>query len=126
MKKIKFAKGKMIGALLVLILLGLVLLYPFYFNDHNYSITVTDKERVYEEKGEDTTSKYLVFGDDENGNSMVFENTDMLLRLKFRSSNIQGKLKVGHKYDIEVIGFRFPLFSRYENIIRVTEINLIF
>ena len=63
------------------------------FNDTEYTITVTDKERIYEGSGDTSSSKYLVFGDDENGNALVFENTDCFIRGKWNSSNIQGQLK---------------------------------
>lgn len=90
------------------------------FNDKEYTITVTDKERIYEG---DSSSKYLVFGDDENGNALVFENTDCFIRGKWNSSNIQGKLKEGNTYKITVIGYRIAFFSWYQNIIKVEEIE---
>ena len=54
------------------------------FNDHTYTVKVTDKERIQNAKG----SYYLIYGFDESGNSKVFQNTDTLLRGKFNSSNI--------------------------------------
>jgi hypothetical protein len=95
----------------------------FTFNDTQYTVTVTDKERIVEGSGENTSSKYLVFCDDENGESLVFENTDELLRGKFNSSNIQGKLKEGNTYEITVVGYRVPFLSMYQNIIEVKEIE---
>ena len=85
------------------------------FNDTEYVVTVTDKERIIKED----TSKYLVFTEDEQGNVLVFENTDSLLRGKFDSSNMQGQLKEGNKYTITVVGFRVPILSMYQNIIKV-------
>ena len=105
--------------LFVIILLGVIftLLAP-QFNDTEYIITVTDKERIYT-GGENGSSKYLVFGDDENGTALVFENTDTFIRGKWDSSNIQGQLKIGERYKITVIGYRIPFFSSYQNIIKV-------
>ena len=94
----------------------------FSFNDTEYTITVTDKERIYKGSG-DTSSKYLVFGDDENGNSLVFENTDCFIRGKWNSSNIQGQLKEGNTYKITAVGYRVPFFSMYQNIIKIEEIK---
>lgn len=98
------------------------------FNDTEYTITITDKDRITEtskdsDGNNETSSKYLVFADDENGNSLVFENTDCFIRLKFNSSNIQGQLKEGHTYRITVIGYRVPLLSWYQNIIKVEELS---
>ena len=95
----------------------------FSFNDTDYTITVTDKERIYTGSGDTSSSKYLVFGDDENGNSLVFENTDCLLRGKWNSSNIQGQLKEGSTYKVTVVGYRVPFLSWYQNIIKIEEIK---
>lgn len=75
------------------------------FNGTEYTLTVTDKERASD------SSQYLVFAEDKNGESYVFKNTDKMLRGKFDSSNVQGKIKVDHTYRFTVIGFRIPLFS---------------
>jgi len=92
----------------------------YSFNDSTYTITVTDKERV--NKGDD--SKYLVYCDVVDGDKdIVFENTDNFLRGKFNSSNIQAHLKVGKTYEVTVVGFRFPIFSAYQNIISVKDIK---
>ena len=93
------------------------------FNDTEYTITVTDKERIYEGSGDTSSSKYLVFGDDENGNALVFENTDCFIRGKWNSSNIQGQLKEGNTYKITVVGYRVSFFSMYQNIIKIEEIK---
>ncbi len=98
----------------------------FSFNDTEYTVIVTGKDRITENlKDSDgnsrTSSKYLVFADDENGNSLVFENTDCFIRGKFDSSNIQGQLKEEHTYKITVVGYRVPFLSWYQNIIKVEE-----
>ena len=95
----------------------------FNFNDTEYTITVTDKERIYTGSGDNSSSKYLVFGDDQNGNSLVFENTDCFIRGKWDSSNIQGQLKEGNVYKITVIGYRVPFLSWYQNIIKIEEVR---
>jgi len=93
-----------------------------YFNDHNYIITITDKERITTGVGKNIGSKYLVFGKNENG-SFVFENTDNLIRLKWNSSDIQGKLEIGNTYRITVIGYRVRFLSLYKNILKVSKIE---
>lgn len=113
----------MIVFVIVFIVLGVVISIPFNFNDHEYTVTVTDKERIVRGSGASTDSKYIVFADDVNGESRVFENTDTLIRLKWNSSNIQGELKVGHTYKITVVGFRLSFMSMYENIIKVQEVK---
>lgn len=89
------------------------------FNDTEYTVTVTDKERVV---GNDS-SYYLIFTEDQNGEVLVFENTDNIFRGKFDSSNIQGELKIGCTYNITVVGYRVPLLSMYQNIIEIEHIR---
>ena len=112
-------------AIMIAVILVLSIGYEaiFSFNDTEYTITVTDKERIYEGSGDTSSSKYLVFGDDENGNSLVFENTDCFIRGKWNSSNIQGQLKEGNTYKVTVVGYRVPFFSMYQNIIKIEEIK---
>lgn len=125
MKKIKKVKGI---AIFVVVMIAIVFLGAMSsFNDTEYTVTITGKDRITESSKDSdgnykTSSKYVVFADDENGNSLVFENTDCFFRLKFNSSNIQGQLKVGHTYRITVIGYRNPFLSWYQNIIKVEEI----
>lgn len=78
-------------------------------------VTVTEKERIVESNGKVTTSKYLVFTENE-----VFENTDdMIPFFKFNSSDIQGKLQVGETYKLTVWGWRINFLSTYRNILKV-------
>ena len=89
-----------------------------FSNDHAYTVTITDKERVTTQVAEgQTDSKYLIYGEDENGKTYVFEDTDTLFRWKFNSSDVFGVLKEGEIYELTVIGFRVHIFNWYENII---------
>lgn len=128
MRKIK--KSNLGTIIIVLAVIAIVVFSEiiFSFNDTEYTVTITDKERITESSKDNdgnykTKSKYLVFADDENGESLVFENIDCLVRFKFNSSNIQGRLKEGHRYKITVIGYRVPFLSWYQNIIKVEEIT---
>ncbi len=120
MKKIK---GLNIYSIIIAILIFLMAIgvISSNFNDTDYVITITDKERIFDE--DKSSSKYLVFGDDENNESLVFENTDCLIRGKWDSSNIQGELKEGNTYKVTVVGYRIPFLSWYQNIIKVEEIT---
>lgn len=89
-----------------------------FSNDHTYTVTITDKERVTTQVAEgQTDSKYLIYGEDENGKTYVFEDTDTLFRGKFNSSDVYGALKEGETYELTVIGFRTHILNWYENII---------
>lgn len=78
---------------------------------------VTDKERVMRAE----SSRYLVYTEHpDTGEVEVFENTDAWLSGKFRSSDLQARLKIGSVCDARVIGFRMGFLSSYRNIIRAT------
>lgn len=86
------------------------------FHESEYTVTITDKDRIVESSkdgdgNKETDSKYIVFADDEDGNSLVFENTDTIFHGKFNSSNIQGQLKIGNTYKITVVGYRNTIFQ---------------
>ena len=110
----------LIALVAIIVICGVIFGVSANFNEHSYTITITEKERVYN----DNSSKYLIFGDDvETGETRVFENTDTLVKGKFNSSDFYGNLKVGETYKITVIGYRIPLFSWYENIIKYEKEN---
>lgn len=110
-------------SVIIIVIVMTVISIPMQFNDHTYTVTITDKDRIVEVDEDSSSSKYIVFADDQNGNSLVFQNTDNILRGKVNSSNMQGQLKVGNTYEITVIGYRVPLLNMYENIIKMKEIK---
>lgn len=93
------------------------------FNDREYVVTVTDKERASNGfDGHDRPkSKYLIFCEDVDGNPLVFEDTDCWMRGKFNSSDMYGRLKVGKTFTVTAVGWRIPMMSRYRNIIKAEE-----
>ncbi len=126
MRKLSNVKFIVVAVIIVLTIVFSVRI--FNFNDTEYTVTVTDKDRITKSSKDsdgnrNTSSKYLVSADDENGNPLVFENTDCFIRLKFNSSNMQGQLKEGRTYKITVIGYRVPFFSWYQNIIKIEEVD---
>ena len=78
----------------------------------NVTVTVTDKEV----KNYDNESKYLIFGEDSDGNISVFEIIDSLFMGRFDSSDTYGGIKVGKTYTFKIGGSRNELFSYYPNI----------
>lgn len=119
MEKPKFISLGFVIVVLIMVVLGIGTTVLTSFNDHSAAITVTDKERVVDTGN--NTSKYLVMGKDEDGNPVVYENTDNLIRMKFNSSNIQADMEIGKTYQVTVVGYRIPFLSMYENIIEYTE-----
>ena len=107
----------------IAIVIGLVVDIVGSFNDHTYIITVTDKERIVEQNGDDIDSKYLIYGTDKKGQDYVLENTDNLFRGKFNSSDVYGSIKREKTYEVTVVGYRVQFLSWYENIIKYKELK---
>lgn len=102
--------------LLIILLLLLLLIYPlFYFSSVEIiEITINDKERITTGSGENISSRFIVYTEDE-----VFENSDALWFWKFNSTDFQNKLKVGETYEVKVVGWRVPFLSWYRNIVEI-------
>ena len=103
-------------ALVVLLILGIWIVPLFVRN--TYTVEVTGKERIYKSSENASSSYYLVFTKELDGDVKVFKKSDELLIGKFGSSNIQAGMEIGGTYDVDVYGFRVPFLSWYENIVR--------
>lgn len=89
-------------------------------NPQTYTVTVQSKEV----KTEYQRSKYLVFTvDSKTGESRVFEVTDSLWKGRFDSADVYNMILPEHTYTVKTGGYRIPLFSWYQNIYEVTEIE---
>lgn len=122
MKNSKFDLAHIVVVVCVLIgLLGLYIYIPInkVTNIRQVTVTVTEKTvKNYSKSG----SKYLVFGQDENGQIHTFEVTDSLLCWRFNSSDVYGEIKSGNKYDLTVGGDRVKFLSLYPNIYEADEV----
>lgn len=63
-------------------------------------------------------STYMVYTD--HG---TFKDTDNILFLKTRSSDLYGELEKGHSYRCEVNGFRVPWTSSYKNLLSCEKVR---
>lgn len=118
---------KIVRDVIILILAGLFLLFICFFepimkatNTQTYVVTVQSKERVTLNQNR---SKYLVYSIDDAGNSMVFEVTDSLLRLRFDSADTYNLIAIGGKYEFTTGGYRVPPLSMYPNIYEIKLLN---
>jgi hypothetical protein len=80
-----------------------------------YNVKVTDKQ-VKMIDGKDV---YLIFSVDDQEKPHVFRDEDTKLFMKLDSSNIYAQLQVGKRYRVKTVGWRLPMFSKYENILKV-------
>jgi hypothetical protein len=103
--------------ILIGVLIFIVSIAPLFNSTTYTNVTVVDKIYSGESDG------YLVWVEDETGVQYELQNEDILLKGKFNSSTIQGKLKEGEKYNIKTIGWRIPLFSCYPNIVEYEKVD---
>lgn len=102
---------KIIWFIVFIISMLILTVAPAFYSTNYTNLTVVDKSYSGEADG------YIVWFEDENGTQYEFENADSLLRGKFNSGTVQGKLKEGNTYNITTTGWRIPIFSAYPNII---------
>lgn len=103
--------------ILIGVLIFIVSIAPLFSSTIYTNVTVVEKSYSGESDG------YLVWVEDENGIQYELQNEDILLKGKFNSSTIQGKLKEGSTYNIKTIGWRIPLFSSYPNIVEYEKVS---
>ena len=85
-----------------------------HVNDEIVNVKVSSKEV----KNTREDSKYLIFTD-----KTTYEITDSLLMFRFDSSDVFGRIKENHCYELKVRGWRVPFLSMYQNIDTFTEVK---
>lgn len=121
----EYFKRKVIIAsvIVVVILFVIVPLFSSYYKEKNYVGTVTEKGIKNYYSGNNSKSKFLIFVTLDDGKSRVFSVEDTLIKGRINSADDYGQIQTGTKYQFTVIGWRIPLFSDYENIIRFKKID---
>lgn len=104
--------GAFVIIILIIIIAVIVSLGSCYFATKTYTATVTDKDI----KNYNRSSKYLVFTKLEDGETRTFSIEDSLFKGRWDSSDAYAEIEIGKTYEIEVIGWRIPFLSQYENI----------
>jgi hypothetical protein len=103
------------GFIIFLIIAAFVGCIAYNVNWYNSQTTTIITVESKDIKNYDKSSKYLIWSKE----GEVFENTDSWMFGKFNSSDLYGKLKIGQKYRVLVVGWRIPLYSMYRNIIEI-------
>ena len=115
-------KKRIIGIIILVIILVVVgtPICVSYYTPKKYTVTITDKDiKNYSE-----SSKFLVFTTDtETEDVKVFSIEDTFYSFRFDSANDYAQLEEGKTYRVEVIGWRIPFLSEYENIIHFEEVS---
>ena len=109
-------KSKVIAIVtVILVILITIPMCSNYYSEKSYKITVTGKEV----KNSIDDSKYLIFAKTENGETKTFSIEDSVIKWRWNSSDVYGDVEIGKTYEIKVIGWRIPIISSYENIMKI-------
>lgn len=105
--------------ILVLFVINITLnLGFFYITKSDDVINITGKERITKSTVEGFESYYVVYTD-----KGAFKVTDALVILRWNSSDVYGKLKVGSCYSMTSYGLRVPFLSWYKNMYNVNQVD---
>jgi hypothetical protein len=106
-------KTKLAGIGVVVIVLAIVL-NPNCSID-SYNVRVTDKQVKRLNDGREV---FMIFTKRENGKERVFVDADTKLFMKFNSADLYAKMDTGKWYRVRTVGWRIPMFSQFENILK--------
>jgi hypothetical protein len=112
-------KSNLTKKLKSLALVGAITIIPIWAG-HSYFGLETVRTKITDAQMTKVDGRYMVATEAE-----PFENHDAKYRFKWNSGKIQNeaiRLK-GHDVEMEVYGWRLPLFSMYRNIRSIQEIN---
>ena len=94
-----------------------------YFTRRKVTFVVREKGTLthgYTNNGRGSTyTNFMIYTRDDR----AFKNVNSLWYWKWRSTELQAKIRVGKKYVADIYGWRIGAFNVYPNIIRVREIK---
>jgi predicted metalloprotease len=119
-KYYNFMKSR-IGAVTVIssVIVVVVIMFLPHFIRSTHIVTITNKQVI----NRNNIDKYFIYTQTEEGNIKVYENTDNFLELKFNSKDLYWGIAINKKYEVRAYGLNIPLFSSYQNIIKVKGIE---
>ena len=111
--------------LLALFLIPVLLIAVFCFNEQEYVVTVLAKENKVTLLAGSGRNAYLnlVHVQTQEGVKRKFKCENILMRVYFDSADVYGSLQVGETYKVTVVGWEFPLFRAYKNIVKVEQLS---
>lgn len=111
----------LIYVLVILLIIGLsvgIWVYGLYMDTQHSTAydTVTKAERVVSKDGK--SAQYLVWGNNE-----TYAIRDSAINGRWNSSDLYGKIQVGHKYKFDCVSYRWDVISQYRNILSAEDIT---
>jgi hypothetical protein len=102
----------------VIVILVVIMFLPHFIRS-THIVTITNKQVIKR----NNINKYFIYTQTEEGDIKVYENADNFLELKFNSEDIYWAIAINKKYQVRAYGLNIPLFSSYQNIIKVKGIE---
>ncbi|MBS3646484.1 hypothetical protein KCX52_11215 [Staphylococcus aureus] len=100
---------------LMLVVISPIYTVASYQHKEVHQGTITDKYN----KRQDKEDKFYIVLD----NKQVIENSDLLFKKKFDSTDIQARLKVGDKVEVKTIGYRIHFLNLYPVLYEVKKVD---
>lgn len=116
----RFASFAFLAAFAVILVVVALAVGGGYYDRETITTTVFDKERVCDGNTDGgTTCTYLIFTD-----AGTFQVSDSLIgHVRFNSSDVYGRVKDCHDYEITSYGWRVPFLSQYPNITEMRDLG---
>lgn len=89
-----------------------------YLNPQTIEGQLTDK---YQKRVSESKDHFYIVIKDKNNQSHVISNSDLYLKGKFNSADIQGELSIGKNYEVKTTGYRIPIFNKYPILNKIKE-----
>lgn len=111
-------RGVVAAVVGVVVLVVVLAAWGSYARATTTTTVVTDKERVCKSGDNGQECEYLVFTEDG-----TYKVGDSLIAFRWNSSDVYGKIKRCHRYEIDHYGWRIPFGSKYPNITKATDLG---
>ena len=89
-----------------------------YLNPQTIEGQLTDK---YQKRVSESNDHFYIVIKDKDNQSHVISNSDLYLKGKFNSADIQGELSLGKNYKVKTTGYRIPIFHKYPILNKIKE-----
>jgi hypothetical protein len=111
-------RGAGLGAIAAVLLILFAVGFSFAQNVNRQvrTCTVEDKDRTTGYKGKSDMRVYTT-------NCGVLKVSDSLINGHFNSADTYSQIQKGHTYRFTTVGYRFPLFSQFPNILEAHEVS---
>jgi hypothetical protein len=112
-------RGLSVLIAVVIVIVAIVALWGSYARPETDTTVVAGKERVCSSNGDGKVScRYLVYT--ERG---TYQVADSIIALRWNTSDLYGRIKPCHRYEVTAIGWRWGPMSLYPNVTGLVDLG---